>query len=131
MPPGIPRTRKWRTRGPGSTTCWAWRPKPSPSTNAAWLSEEDRHGALLGLGHTYRVPRQYAKAVETLRLGVAEFPEDGALQSFLATALFNTEQHHEAMRILLRLLATTSQDAYVQQYRRAIEHYARDLDATV
>ncbi|MFE7709504.1 tetratricopeptide repeat protein [Streptomyces sp. NPDC057486] len=101
------------------------------SLRGAGLSEEDRHGALLGLGSTYRVLGQYAKAVETLRVGVAEFPGDGALQSFLAMALFNTEQHHEAMQILLRLLATTSRDAYVQRYRRAIEHYAQDLDETV
>jgi tetratricopeptide (TPR) repeat protein len=50
------------------------------SLRAAGLSEDDRHGALLGLGSTYRVLGQYAKAVETLRLGVAEFPADGALQ---------------------------------------------------
>ncbi|MFV5995346.1 tetratricopeptide repeat protein [Streptomyces sp. NPDC056231] len=101
------------------------------SLRGAGLPEEDRRGALLGLGSTYRVLGRCTKAVETLRLGVAEFPEDGALQSFLAMALFNTGQHHEAVQILLRLIATTSQDAYVQRYRRAIEHYARDLDETL
>jgi len=95
------------------------------------LSDEDRRGALLGLGSTYRVLGRYAHAVETLRRGVAEYPDDGGLQTFLAMALYNAGEHHEAMRILLDLLATTSQDPSVQQYRRAISLYAKDLDTTV
>ncbi|MBD2830505.1 tetratricopeptide repeat protein [Streptomyces globisporus] len=55
----------------------------------------------------------------------------GALRTFLAMALFNTDEHHEAMRLLLEVTAATSQDPYVQRYRRAIEHYAKDLDETV
>lgn len=94
------------------------------------LTVEDRRGALLGLGSTYRVLGRYGQAVETLRRGVEEFPDDGALRTFLAMALYNTDEHHEAMRLLLELTATTSQDLYVQQYRRAIEHYAKDLDET-
>ncbi|MFI1224931.1 MULTISPECIES: tetratricopeptide repeat protein [unclassified Streptomyces] len=95
------------------------------------LGTEDRRGALLGLGSTYRVLGRYGQAVETLRRGVEDFPDDGALRTFLAMALFNTGEHQEAMRLLLELTAATSQDPYVQQYRRAIEHYAKDLDATV
>ncbi|GAA2455288.1 tetratricopeptide repeat protein [Streptomyces macrosporus] len=95
------------------------------------LSDEDRRGALLGLGSTYRVLGRYARAVETLRRGVAEYPDDGGLRTFLAMALYNTGEHHEATRILLELLATTSQDPSVQQYRRAIALYAKDLDTTV
>ncbi|CAM5666739.1 hypothetical protein SCALM49S_07913 [Streptomyces californicus] len=66
-----------------------------------------------------------------MRRGVEEFPDDGALRTFLAMALFNTDEHHEAMRLLLEVTAATSQDPYVQRYRRAIEHYAKDLDETV
>ncbi|WP_336320996.1 tetratricopeptide repeat protein [Streptomyces lavendofoliae] len=95
------------------------------------LPDEDRRGALLGLGSTYRVLGQYARAVETLRRGVAEYPDDGGLRTFLAMALHNTGDHHEAMGILLDLLATTSGDPSVQRYRRAIDLYAKDLDATV
>ncbi|MEU1123353.1 tetratricopeptide repeat protein [Streptomyces sp. NPDC005899] len=91
------------------------------------LAEEERRGALLGLGSTYRVLGRFGQAVETLRLGVAEFPDDGALRTFLAMALFNTGEHHEAMRLLLCLLAASSGDPHVQQYRAAIEHYATDL----
>ncbi len=95
------------------------------------LSAEDRRGSLLGLGSTYRVLGRYGQGVETLRRGVEEFPDDGAMRTFLAMALFNTGEHDEAMRLLLELTAATSQDPYVQQYRRAIEHYAKDLHETV
>ncbi|WP_412074914.1 tetratricopeptide repeat protein [Streptomyces xanthophaeus] len=95
------------------------------------LSPQDRHGALLGLGSTYRVLGRYEKAVSTFRLGLREFPGDGALQTFLSMALFNTDEHDEAMRLLLKLLAATSEDPGVRRYRGAIEHYAEDLNETV
>ncbi|MFE7467573.1 tetratricopeptide repeat protein [Streptomyces sp. NPDC057499] len=97
----------------------------------AGLTEEDRRGALLGLGSTYRVLGQYEKAVRTLREGVGQFPGDGALRTFLAMALFNTGAHHEAMRLLLELLASGSTDPSVREYHEAIAHYAQDLHATV
>jgi tetratricopeptide (TPR) repeat protein len=93
------------------------------------LSEEDRRGALLGYGSTLRGLGRYADAVEVFRRGVAEFPKDNALRTFSAMALYNVGEHHEAMRTLLELLAATSSDSGIQDYRRAIEHYAKDLDA--
>lgn len=94
------------------------------------LSPDDRRGALLGLGSTYRVLGQYPEAVVTLGDAVAEFPDDAALKTFLAMALYNTGRTHLAMEILLNLVATTSQDPGIAAYRPAIEHYAKDLDAT-
>lgn len=93
------------------------------------LSEKDRRGALLGYGSTLRGLGRYADAVEAFRRGVAEFPEDNALRTFSAMALYNVGEYHEAMRALLELLAATSSDSGIQSYRRAIEHYAKDLDA--
>lgn len=95
------------------------------------LAEEDRRGALVGLGSTYRVLGRFGQAVETLRRGVEEFPDDGALRTFLSMALFNTGEHHEAMQLLLRLVATTSDSPHVRSYRPAIEHYAADLTRTM
>ncbi|MCX4790721.1 MULTISPECIES: tetratricopeptide repeat protein [unclassified Streptomyces] len=95
------------------------------------LSEEDRRGALLGLGSTCRVLGQYERAVGVLRGGVERFPDDGALRTFLAMALFNTGEHHESTQLLLGLLAATSEDPHVRQYRSAIEYYARDLHETI
>ncbi|WP_328940520.1 tetratricopeptide repeat protein [Streptomyces sp. NBC_00250] len=93
------------------------------------LSTEDRRGALLGLGSTYRIRGRHEEAVTLLTGAVEEFPEDGSLRAFLAMALYNTGRHHESTRLLLRLLAATSEDPSVREYRRAIEHYAEDLDA--
>ncbi|MFF0435487.1 tetratricopeptide repeat protein [Streptomyces sp. NPDC004327] len=94
----------------------------------AGLSPEDRHGAFLGLGSTHRVLGSYGQAVQTLRHGLEEFPDDPALQAFLAMALYNEGEGREAVRLLLKTLAATSSDGRVQDYRRAIEHYADDLD---
>ncbi|WP_370373797.1 tetratricopeptide repeat protein [Catenulispora sp. GP43] len=93
------------------------------------LSDEDRRGAFLGYGSTLRGLGRYPEAVEVFRRGIAEFPEDNALRTFSAMALYNVGEHHEAMRTLLEVLAATSSDAGVQGYRAAIEHYAKDLDA--
>ncbi|MGW6396095.1 tetratricopeptide repeat protein [Streptomyces sp. NPDC055103] len=94
------------------------------------LTPDDRRGALLGLGSTYRILGRYDDAVTLLTAAAEEFPEDGSLRAFLAMALYNTGQHHESVRTLLRLLAATSDDPSVRAYRQAIEHYAEDLDAT-
>lgn len=94
----------------------------------AGLSPEDRHGAFLGLGSTHRVLGSYGAAVQTLRHALEEFPDDPALQAFLAMALYNDGEGREAVRLLLKTVAATSSDRRVQDYRRAIEHYADDLD---
>ncbi|MEU5952179.1 tetratricopeptide repeat protein [Streptomyces sp. NPDC047525] len=94
------------------------------------LSPDDRRGALLGLGSTYRVLGRYPEAVVTLGDAVSEFPDDAALKTFLAMALYNTGRAHAAMELLLTVLAATSQDPGIVGYRPAIEHYAKDLDAT-
>ncbi|WP_306335758.1 tetratricopeptide repeat protein [Streptomyces sp. KL118A] len=95
------------------------------------LSDDDRRGALLGLGSTYRILGRYEEAVATLRDGAAEFPDDGGLKTFLAMALYNIGRTHDAMEILLTLLVTTTKDPEIAGYRPAIEEYAKDLDATV
>lgn len=96
----------------------------------AGLAGEERSGALLGMGSTYRALGEYALAEETLRQGVAEFPKDRAMQVFLAMALYNRGQHAEAMGVLLRNLAETSDDARIRRYERAILFYAPDLNKT-
>ncbi|MDT0264805.1 tetratricopeptide repeat protein [Streptomyces sp. DSM 44915] len=94
------------------------------------LTAEERSSALLGLGSTYRTLGRYPEAVATLRRGVAEFPAHGGLRAFLAMALHNTGQHAEAAGLLLELLAATSADPTVAEYRRAIAYYAPRLDQT-
>ena len=93
------------------------------------LSADDKRGALLGYGSTLRGLGRYPEAVEAFRRGIAEFPDDNALRTFSAMALYNVGEHHAAMRTLLEVLAATSSDPGIQGCRRAIEHYAKDLKA--
>jgi tetratricopeptide (TPR) repeat protein len=94
------------------------------------LAGPDLERALLGLGSTYRARGDYQKAEETLRRGVREFPHNRALQVFLAMALYNTQQHKEAMELLLINLMETTSDEKLQYYKRPITFYARHLDET-
>ncbi|MFJ4101010.1 tetratricopeptide repeat protein [Amycolatopsis japonica] len=92
------------------------------------LSTEDRHGVFVGLGSTYRVLGRYEESLATLRRGLGEFPDDAALRTFLAMALYNVGEAHEATGTLLKVLAATSADDGVRRYRRAVEYYADHLD---
>ena len=94
------------------------------------LSGPDREGALLGLGSTYRGLGEYQKAVETLRRGVKEFPHNRALQTFLAMALYNTQQYKEAMELVLANLLETTSDEKLQYFKRPLLYYASHLDET-
>lgn len=92
------------------------------------LSPRDRLGALTGCGSTLRGLGRYQEAAELLTDATAEFPDDGALQAFLAMTLHNLGRSGEAVSLLLRLLAASSTAPNVQEYRSAIEFYAQDLD---
>lgn len=93
------------------------------------LSAQDRRGARLGYASTLRALGRYQEAVGAFRRGLEEFPDDNALRTFLAMALYNVGEYQEAMRILLETLTATSSDPEIQAHRAAIEHYAKDLDA--
>lgn len=97
---------------------------------ALGLPDADLRGAMLGLGSTYRCLGEYEKAVETLRRGLARFPEGWEFRVFLAMALYNTGHHAEAMEHLLRTVAETSSDEFVRRFQRAILFYADRLDET-
>ncbi|WET82225.1 hypothetical protein P3102_13990 [Amycolatopsis sp. QT-25] len=64
------------------------------------MSTEDRHGVSVGLG-------RYDELLEMLRRGLGEFPDEAALRTFLAMALY---------------------DVGVRRYRRAVEYCADRLD---
>ncbi|WP_424216745.1 tetratricopeptide repeat protein (plasmid) [Streptomyces sp. BI20] len=100
------------------------------AAGAEGLSAEDRRGCLLGLGSTYRVLGRHLDATRLLTDAVAEFPEDNALKTFLAMALHHTGRPGEATAMLLALLAETSSDPAIRDYRRALAYYAEHLDET-
>ena len=92
------------------------------------LSGPNLERCLLGLGSTYRVLGEYQKAEETLRLGVREFPDNRALQVFLAITLYNTQQHNEAMELVLVNLLETTSDEKLQYFKRGLLYYTLHLD---
>ncbi|MEC0171385.1 tetratricopeptide repeat protein [Paenibacillus graminis] len=92
------------------------------------LPSEQRMGALLGLGSTYRTLGEYARSKEVLEQGVREFPQQKEFQAFLAMTLHNLGEHMEAMKLLLTLLAETSSDEGIGSYRKAILYYSDKLE---
>jgi len=97
---------------------------------AQGLSGPDLERCLLGLGSTYRALGKYRQAEKTLRRAVREFPDDRALQIFLAMALYNTQQYKEAMELVLTNLLDTTSDEKLQYFKRGLSYYALHLDET-
>ena len=95
---------------------------------ALGLSGADRRGALLGLGSTYRNIGEHNKSVAILRQGTAEYEDGREFQVFLAITLSDMGEYAEAMRLLLRNLAETTQNETLKQYERALLFYAGNLD---
>jgi tetratricopeptide (TPR) repeat protein len=94
------------------------------------LSGPDLERAYLGLGSTYRGLGQYQQAEETLRRGVKEFPDNRALQIFLAMTLYNRQFYQEAMELVLTNLLETTADEKLQYFKRPLLYYASHLDET-
>lgn len=94
------------------------------------LSGPDLERCLLGLGSTYRGLGEYQLAEETLRRGVREFPQNRALQVFLAMTLYNRQQYQEAMELALTNLLETTSDEKLQYFKRPLLYYATHLDET-
>lgn len=92
------------------------------------LSGPDKERCLMGLGSTYRYWGHYEKAVDTLRRGMAEFPENRAIQVFLAMALYNSESYKESVELLITNLMDTTTDEKLHYFKRGILGYNEDLD---
>ena len=92
------------------------------------LPDEERRGALLGLGSTYQALGEYPEAVEVLRQGVSEFPAYRAMQTFLALALYNIGEHRQAVDLLLKHLGETTSDPGIRSYEKALRFYTGSLD---
>lgn len=95
---------------------------------ALGLPDDLARSAWLGLGSTYRTLGRYEESERTLREGLARFPAAAQMRAFLAMTLYNLGRHHEAMQLLLGVIADTTSDAELRRYERAIRFYADDLD---
>ncbi|CAN7441723.1 tetratricopeptide repeat protein [Paenibacillus sp. LjRoot56] len=94
------------------------------------LSGPDLERCLMGLGSTYRYWGDYEKAVKTLRKGAREFPENRAIQVFLAMALYNSQNYKESVELLITTLMETTSDEKLHYFKRGILAYNEDLDET-
>jgi len=89
------------------------------------LEDPLRQQALLGLGSSYRSVLRHADAIARLWDAAAEYPDDQALQVFLALALWSGGREREAMQALGRV---TVESADLRGYGRAARMYFDQLD---
>lgn len=92
------------------------------------LPDDERRGALLGLGSTYRTLGRYEESQRIFIEAIAEFPEAREFKVFHAMTLYNLQQYEDAMNLLLIELAETSVDQGIQDYKAAIRFYADKLN---
>lgn len=95
---------------------------------ALGLTGDERRGALLGLGSTYRTLGEYEKAKLTFEQGIAQFPDAREFYVFYAMTLYNLQDYSKSMETLLHQLIETTSDQGVLKYKRAILFYADKLD---
>ncbi|RDW20501.1 tetratricopeptide repeat protein [Oceanobacillus chungangensis] len=94
------------------------------------LSSGELEGAFLGLGSTYRTLGEYEKSKSIFIKGIESFPNNRALQTFYSITLYNLNEHHKAMELLLTCLIETTKDDNIQSYKKAINFYKDKLDET-
>lgn len=94
----------------------------------AGLSGNERQECLVCLGSSLRVIGEYDAAVEVLEQAAEEFPKNNSSRAFLALAYYSNGQPDEAVRLLLDLLLTTTNDSDILAFSDALEYYRDDLD---
>jgi tetratricopeptide (TPR) repeat protein len=94
----------------------------------AGLSGQHLRDAWLGLGSTYRILGRYEESLRTFEEGLRHFPDAQEFRVFSAMTQYNLGHSHEAVSMLLRVIADTSGDSNIRSYERAIRLYAEDLN---
>ncbi|OAT72791.1 tetratricopeptide repeat protein [Parageobacillus thermoglucosidasius] len=92
------------------------------------LEGELRQRALIQLGSSYRCTGQYEQAANVLKKGLKEFPDNVALQAFLAMALYHMREEKRAVSMLIHALVAASSDPWIKKYEKALVFYADHLD---
>lgn len=91
------------------------------------LSGEDRKGAMLGLGSTYRCLGEYQKSLKIFDQATNEFSEELSLKVFRALTLHNLGKSEESIRQLLIPLLDTTNDLSIKSYDKALRFYSDKL----
>lgn len=89
--------------------------------------KEDREGAYLGLGSTYRCLGEYEKSAKIFERACAEFPDNRALKVFQALTLYNLSRMDACADILLTQLLDTTKDDNIKKYDGALRFYKDKL----
>ena len=101
-----------------------------PPYQRAWglgLVGDDVPRFYVQYGSTLRNVGQYDEAVRVLREGRARFPENAAIQAFLALALYSAGHAAEALATALSILAAGDATVDLQGYDRALREYVAEL----
>lgn len=91
---------------------------------------EDRCGAMLGLGSTYRCLGEYEKSLRVFDQAVTEFPQDRSLKVFRALTLYNLGKNEQSVSQLLLQLLDTTGDTSIKSYDKALRFYSDKLNET-
>lgn len=91
---------------------------------------EDREGAMLGLGSTYRCLGEYEKSLKVFDQGVLEFPSNRSLKVFRGLTLYNLGRSEAAVGDLLVQLIDTTGDKTIKSYEKALRFYSDKLNQT-
>ncbi|MFE6166897.1 tetratricopeptide repeat protein [Viridibacillus arvi] len=91
------------------------------------LDNQDEPNAYLGLGSTFRTIGEYQKSEKVFQEGITKYPDFKALQVFYAMTLFNLKKHEDSIGQLLDVVITSTKDASIKDYERAIHFYKDKL----
>lgn len=91
---------------------------------------EDRAGAILGPGSTYRCLGEYEKSLKVFDKAISEFPDNRILRVFRSSTLYNLGRAEESVRQLLVHLLDTTSDDNIKSYDRALRFYSDKLNET-
>lgn len=94
------------------------------------LTGEDRKGAMLGLGSTYRCLGEYQKSLKIFDQAISEFSDDRSLKVFRALTLYNLGQSEASVSTLLIQLLETTSDQSIKTYAKAFLFYSDKLNQT-
>lgn len=94
------------------------------------LTGEDRKGAMLGLGSTYRCLGEYQKSLNVFDQAVKEFSDDRSLKVFRALTIHNLGKSEDTIGQLLILLLDTTSDQSIKSYDKALRFYSDKLSET-
>lgn len=97
---------------------------------ATGLSGEDRKGAMLGLGSTYRCLGEYQKSLKIFDQAIKEFAEDRSLKVFRALTNYNLGKSEDSVCELLIQLVDTTNDQSIKSYEKALRFYSNKLNET-